>query len=107
MRAIFIWVTIFRTISALCLAGLLVAPALTGCAVTPVIAAARIALDGASMVATGKTSNGHGLSALTGEDCEPSRALGGGRQLGAGFARYREGEQDREHEYYAAPRPGQ
>lgn len=77
MRAIFIWVTRFRTISAVCLAALLVAPTLTGCAVTPIVAAARVALDGASMVATGKTSNGHGLSALTGEDCEPGRALEG------------------------------
>ena len=76
-RAIFLWVTRVRLTSALGLAGLIVAPTLGGCAVTPVVAFARVALDGASLMATGKSTNGHGLSFLTGDDCEPGRALEG------------------------------
>ena len=66
-----------RLIAALGLAALIVAPTLGGCAVTPVVAIARVALDGASLMATGKSTNGHGLSLLTGDDCEPGRALEG------------------------------
>lgn len=51
------------------------AVAFAGCASPPVGMVAHSALDGVSMVATGKTTNGHGLSAITGEDCEPMRML--------------------------------
>jgi len=60
-----------RPFAALVLMSLL----LTGCAAGPGVLFARAALDGVSLVATGKTSNGLGLSAVTGEDCEPMRAL--------------------------------
>jgi hypothetical protein len=53
----------------------LVWPLLAGCAAAPTVVVARLALDGVSLVATGKTSNGHGLSAMSGEDCEPIRVL--------------------------------
>jgi len=61
----------FRLFAALVLVPLLLA----GCAAGPTVVVARAALDGVSLMATGKTSNGHGLSALTGEDCEPMRAF--------------------------------
>ena len=62
---------VWRPFAALVLVPLLLA----GCAAGPTVVVARAALDGVSLVATGKTSNGHGLSALTGEDCEPMRAF--------------------------------
>ncbi len=53
-----------------------IAPLLAACgeAVSGLVLA-RATIDGVSMVATGKTSNGHGMSVIAGEDCEPLRIL--------------------------------
>ncbi len=50
---------------------------LAGCGGESVLGLTQIALEGASHLATGKSMSGHGLSAITGEDCDLSRALTG------------------------------
>ncbi len=60
---------------AVVLAGL--AGSLAGCGSGPVLGLTQVALAGASFVATGKSIGGHGLSAITGEDCDLGRALTG------------------------------
>ena len=50
---------------------------LAGCAAVPSATLIQAAADGASLTITGKSLGGHGLSALTGEDCDFARTLGG------------------------------
>ena len=50
---------------------------LAGCAAAPSVTLAQAAATGASLTITGKSLNGHGLSALTGADCDLARALSG------------------------------
>ena len=52
-----------------------VSPLLAGCEAASGVLLARATVDGVSLIATGKTSNGHGMSAIAGEDCEPLRVL--------------------------------
>ncbi len=53
----------------------LLSPLLAGCQAVSGVVLARAGLDGVSLLATGKTSNGHSLSAIAGEDCEPARLI--------------------------------
>lgn len=53
--------------------GLMVA--LNACAIPPVVSVAKLAADGVLFASTGKTSTDHGLSMVTGKDCETFRML--------------------------------
>ncbi len=57
-----------------CLA-VLAAIGLSACGAEPAATLARVALDGATLAITGKSINGHGLSAITGQDCDLARSL--------------------------------
>lgn len=52
-----------------------ISPVLAGCEAASGVLLARATVDGVSLIATGKSSNGHGLSVIAGEDCEPLRML--------------------------------
>ncbi len=54
---------------------LLAAIGLAGCGAEPAATLARVAIDGATLAITGKSINGHGLSAITGQDCDLVRSL--------------------------------
>ena len=54
---------------------LAIAGAASGCVVDPTLGIAGAAVNGASYVATGRSADSHGLSWLTGEDCDLARAL--------------------------------
>lgn len=47
----------------------------SGCAIPPIVSVAKLMGDGALLMATGKSSTDHGLSAITGKDCAMLRAL--------------------------------
>ena len=50
---------------------------LTGCALPPAVTVASLVLDGASYVATGKSTTDHAISAVANEDCALLRAIDG------------------------------
>lgn len=50
---------------------------LAGCALPPVVTVASLVLDGASYVATGKSTTDHAISALADEDCALLRVIDG------------------------------
>jgi len=50
---------------------------LSGCGIPPVVAIASYAVDGALLVATGKTSKDHALSLAMQQDCNMLRILSG------------------------------
>lgn len=54
---------------------LLAAIGLSACAAEPAATLARVALDGATLAITGKSLDGHGLTAITGQDCDLVRSL--------------------------------
>lgn len=49
--------------------------ALNACAIPPIVSVAKLAADGVLFASTGKTSTDHGLSMVTGKDCETFRVL--------------------------------
>lgn len=50
---------------------------LSGCLVSVPIAVAKVAIDGVSYIATGKSTTDHALSGLSGQDCALHRVLAG------------------------------